>query len=834
MAEHDADSGVNEKRPAQPSEEVRRALEQGDSQYSKGRYRAAIQTWSSVLDNSGETGELSAADQKALHTRIAKAYFARGQLSLGERASKKVLRRGLSRLEEAVRWEPHNALYTFETARCHWRLDERERALLLFEMALLCPGATANMRYYTALAQLLGGKAQKALATLSKRPLEDDWPKLKRPWVRLEACATAASSDPNMALAHLVEHAKSDLSEEWVDDIVKLASTATPNTDLCALLADLAQRVDDASNANKAKLARLLGDMHASLGDDDDAIAWWRQAYTMQQEQEESVKICAMCERRALSALKNQELETAFHWCRLGLDAAPDEPNLRRLHHLLQLQSAEILWDKGEQDEAVSRWRSLMTNDDSLEASWNVAIAAEQSDDPDQASEAWARVLTIAESSKQPSVVRLAAIRAACLHVQRDDTDQARALLNRSAPSDGEDSFAPRLLTLLSLVSDPVKDAATTLERARAAAPEDAEVLVSLAAVYDESDASLEAKIVRWRAALDESDEDWVRDAWRKRTLDLGLHHWQSGDLDKAMDVFASLLLDNRSEPDGWIWCGTIHLQRGDAQRASVCFKQALAFAPDTSDPLVKIGGCYLMSNTEQEAEEYFRKAQSTEPSISTDLRIAEVCVEIGRKDVAFRYLAEAVDHSTSHSPELYRIAQALTDIRADNDLTPLLEKLSKVIDRPYRMEFLLAMVRILSSDLQSAPDALDRVRQAAVEQGDTAVVDDVHYAERALILLLTNGNIDQKEIAERMRAATRRWVGEEQSGEDEAPIERIRRRALGRLQETVKDVLSKRPNLWRMDREQPEPRIQLNLPTFSQPLQVGALVPKSIGRISM
>ncbi len=835
MADHDPVSGAAGDRSNALSEEVRRALEQGDAHFAKQRYRAAIQTWSAALEGGQDGAKLNEAERAELHDRIASAYFARSQLSIGSRASKKSLKRGLERLEEAVRWNPQNALYTFETARCHWRLEARERALLLFEMALLCPGATPEMRYYTAVAQLRSGEPKKALKTLSKRPSGKEWQRRRHDWVLLEACAIGASSTPNAALVHLMEQAAKEPDNTWIGHILKLAVSAQPSEELCTHLSTVVQACEASegvSTAATAKLQRLLGDMQAILGNDDDAIAWWRRTAELQGGQDEAQKICATCERRALEALEARDLEAAFRWCRIGLETTPDEPNLKRLHELLQLHTAEVHWDQGDSAKAIGVWRDLMEGHNALDASWNVAVASELANDLEQAVTAWTHVLDIAESMKVAQG-RTAAIRAACLQVQLGENAGARALVHRAPSTDGEEPWAPRLRVTLSLLADPPNEAAQVLERALTTAPDDAEMLTTLAAVYDASDAPLEDKIARWRAALVRSDEDWVRDAWRLRTLELGRQKWQSGDLDKAMDVFASLLLDNRSEPDGWIWCGTIHLQRGDVERAGVCFDQALSFSSQTADPLVQIGGCYLMASREKEAHEYFRRAQQAEPSAATDMKIAEVCVEVGRKDVAFTFLTEAVNHSETHSPQLYRIAQILVEIREGHQLIPLLESVAQVIDKPYRMEYLIAIEHILSSDWQAAPAALDRVHEAAVAHEDAALVEDILFTERALILFLTTGSIDRNEVANRMRQAVKRWIGEEPVNTYEAPIERIRRQAQSLLVETVNEVLSQSPQMRRTTQERPEAKTQLNLPSFSQPFHVDALAPDSIDKVT-
>ena len=818
---------------AQPelSAEVADALQRGRAHAERGRYRSAIETWRTVYERRAADQSLTDAERRTLQRQIAAAFYARSQLSVGRRAGPKSWRQALQRLGEALNWDPDCALYAFEAGRCHWHLGQREQALALFAQALAGRGATSEMRYYTALAQFHAGSPQDALRTLSTGPATEESPAFLRAWRRLQAHAMAAAGDPVGAVARLSAWAESDPTAQWIGDTLVLARSTQPTPELCRAVAALytAVRPLGQRSSDAAALAELLGDMHIQLGDEEGALQWWTESLELRASDACAGKICALCERKALAALASSDFDTGLGWCATGLKVRPSQSVLRRLQRQLKLRQAQSLWEAARVDEAIALWNELTARDQLVDAAWNVALAWEAAGEPRQAADAWRRVAALAQKEEPGVTERQASLRAAAHRITLEEYAEARVDLERAAAGAGADPRAMRLLALTALLDGEPKQAAELLERAVAAAPSDPELLVSLAAAYDETDAPTAKKIERWRAAMAAIDEPWVREAWRRRTLDLGMQAWQENDLDRAMDIFAGLLFDNRHEPDGWIWCGTIHLQRGSAERAAVCFEHALAADPST-ETLIKIGGCYLMSGLEKEAEAYFAQAASSAPGPATELRIAEVCREVGNNEFAFDHLTSAVERTAQHGPHLYRIVQLLVDVREGHDLEPLFAKIARIIDKPYRIKFLIGAEKIWRSEWSQVQKIFAEVRKEAEADGDHPLLEDLRYVEKAMILVLTTGSVDYEEFAERIKRAAHRYAqGVSSEAEQESPLAIVRKTTARRLAESAREILAETLALREAASQTPEPELPWAPLDFGKKPDWNRLIPAQI-----
>lgn len=833
MADEGRGPQVTKDDAAPITEEFQHLLERGDALCEKGRYRSAIELWRQALD-ALPGGEMPPAFEKTLHARIARAYFDRSQLSLGERATEKVLRRGLGRLEEALQWDPNNAHYLFEAGRTHWRLGEHARARELLEEAAKAPGATPLMRYYAAVAQLHAGEPQAALEGLSQRPSFDSESSstLALDWIRTEAYATAAAGDPARAVSLLTEAGLP--VQRVMQDVESLLRAAEPSGELCAAASAFYRRLESQPQDSRARLASLLGDLHAACNDIDSAITWWRQAHQLSPGEEVIQRLEWACERRVAEAIEAGNVDEGVHWCKVALEMSPNHPTLKQMKQSLRLLTAYAHWEKGEMDEALAVWHETATAEHSVDAAWNTAVAQELAQDHSRAVDAWINVATLAQESNEPRLVQHAAFRAGCLALRGGDVERAHSLWQKAASVESDDSKAHRLLALLALSGEPNSSAVNTLEQAHAKFPTDPIIAVALAAVHDQSDASLQSKIERWQTALSLSQEKaWIWDAWRKRTLELGLQAWQNGALDQAMSIFSKILLEDRFDPDGWIWCGTIHLQLGNEELATVCFDNAISTDPNDAGIYVKIGGCYLMSGREDEAHAFFAKAKEADPSPATNLRIAEVCVEIGRGDWAYNHLSEAIRHCESHSPELYRIIQLLQDVGEGHDLRPQLEAIAKVIDRPHRVEFLIGVEQIWASQWNEALATLERVRQAAHPHNDEALQEDVRHAEKTMILLLTTGQVDPEASRERLRKATKRWVDEGMTDDVDTPLTHARTRAEEHLAKAVEEHLSTPPKVREAHHDASQPTAGVALVQFGKGLDLKRLIPMTIPSVA-
>lgn len=762
-------------RAAEVVEAAKDALSQGDSLMAKGKYRAAIARWSAFLD---AAGDLDTEERRPFEERIAQAYYRRSRLSLKEgRISRKALARGMARIREAHRWDQANAVYRYQIGLCYWRMGNSVRAAEWFERALNGEGVTGSMKTTWALAMLTTGEAKRALTVLEDlAAIEAEEGGNEAAIRRLRALAEASVGKPVEALVMLQDLVKEAPIEALVHEAVSIARSQVPSKKACEALNDLYDRIIAVGAHEKgAPLADVLGDMYARLNDNDQAVVWWLKAWESSGNYSIIDKLVASCIQGASKAVAKREFREAERWIQLGRRAKDEDPTLSLWGSSIQLLKGNLQWSQGQSDQAVQTWQGVLLTEVGHLAAWNLAVAADTSQRSDKI-ERWQEALNRfkpGEGGQGPQALD-AMKHVGSLLIGEGRYEEASTILNRALQL--QETPQLRLaLGITSLIKGDGHQGLRHLEAAESYGKLDDVATLAQAIGHEIIGSDLSVKVRHWEKACESSfDEDICR-MWRQNALELGQIHWRRGDLDEAMNHFAQVLLKDPRHTDGWIWCATIHLQRGDEEKAKACFDEALRNDPDSADTLIKIGGRVLMTQTDEKAMKYFQSALERWPSPRTERRIAEVCGEWGRTDLAMERLKEGIRRCKKSDSELIRLLHFLFHIRQGDDIRPILHDAVNVAEQPVRIRLLLAFEHIRGGDWHGAKTVLDQVKKDLASARDDEVVETAEYLNRTMIMKMTIGTVDEEQFERRLNQLVTGWAlaaGLDSDGEKTAPIE--------------------------------------------------------------
>lgn len=730
------------------------AIAEGDDLYQRGEYRAAIRKWQGVL----ETEELTSGQKEEVSRRIASAYHQRALLSLNDRPLKKNLSRAMTRLQEALRWDADNAYILFDMGRCYLKQGDLEEAEAYMERALHGRGADERIAYHAAALKVRLGRANEALRLI------EEWRERGKgvpegAWMRLRALATAASGRVEEALALLEAPPAGITKEVWLRDIQALCLAAMPSKALGERLETIRDELASAGRmgATERNLVRLLGEVYCALGEDEKAVAVWLEASDAR-DGEHAARVVSLCERRVVAALREGDYDTAERWCARMVEVSKGDPGILELVARTYLLKGNALWQAGKREGAVEAWRRSSDIQPSLAAAWNLAAAASAAGDWQAAADRWKSVWELASARGDGERARAAALQ------------RSRALLQQGEPKGIEEALEgvirqnadPSLVKLLGFYLLSTGEYARAVDLFRRLLPEhesDPDVAAGLAMGYDLAGASLETRHEQWEKVVSLRREEEFLDRWRTLTLELAVRTWQAEDRPRAMRLFANLLLRNRDDVDGWVWCGLLHLEQENEKKASDCFDEAIRINPDSAETWIKIGGCYLMTGRQETAEEYFAKACAISPGPGTHLRIAEVCVEVGRQDLAFIHLREGILCCKGPTPDFYRILRLIIEVSSDDQVRSIVEESARVVPESNLVRVLTAVEHLKASEWKAAQEALHQAGKEAASSGDAGTLADVEYFSRALILAMTVGEIQRQEFDRRVVTMVDRWV---------------------------------------------------------------------------
>lgn len=730
------------------------AVAEGDSLYQRGEYRAAIRKWQGIL----ETEELTSGQKEEVRQRIASAFYQRALLSMNEKPTRKSLARAMTRLQEALQWDDQNALILYDLGRCYLRQGDLEQAHAYIERAAKGRGADEAITYHAAALKVRLGRAEETLRLLEEGT-EGGKSIPKGSWVRLKALATAAAGRIDEALALLEEPPQGVAKEVWLRDVQALALAAKPTKAVCERLEGVRRvlSAQERMGPDERNTLRILGDVYSVLGDDENAVAAWLEAAEAR-EGEPSARVVSLCERRAIDALKAGDYESAERWCSRMVEVSKSDPAILELVARTYLLKGNELWHAGRKEEAIEAWRRSLDVRPTIAAAWNLAVAASAEGDWTVAAESWRSVWELASNKGESDRARTAAVQRARALLQRGDpkgTEEALEAVVKQNP----DATLVKLLGFHLLSQGEYARAVDVFKRLDPEHGGDPDVATGLAMAYDLAGANLETRVEQWERAVAVRDDEELVDRWRSLTLELAMRTWQAEDSARAMRLFANLLLRNRDDVDGWVWCGMLHLEQENEQKASDCFDEAIRIDPNSASTYIKIGGCYLMSGRQETAEEYFAKACSISAGPPTRLRIAEVCVDVDRDDLAIAHLREGIKSCKGPTPDFYRIMRLIIRVSSDEQIRSLIEETAKVVPESNLVRVLRAVQHLKASEWRAAQEALHKAGKEAESTGDAGTSADVEYFSRALILAMTVGDIQRQEFDRRIVAMVDRWV---------------------------------------------------------------------------
>lgn len=731
------------------------AVAVGDGLYQRGEFRAAIRKWQGIL----ESEELTPGQQEQIRRRIAAANHQRALLSMNQKPSRKSLEQALTRLEEALRWDRESAPILFEMGRCHLRRGDLEQAEVYFERAMRGRGADDRIAYHAAALKVRLGRPGEALRILEEWTPGGSAVSEGR-WTRLKALAAAASGRVEEALALLRTAPPGIAKEAWLRDVQALTLAARPGKALCerleAIRGELSEDGETMSPAERSFL-RLLGDIYGALGEDEKAVATWLEA-AEGREGEHASRVLGLCERRVLEALREGDYEGAEQWCSRMVEATKADPAVLELVARTYLLKGNALWQLGKREEAAEAWRRSCDVRPGIEAAWNLAVAASAAGDWATAAECWRSVWELASGRGEADRARAAAMqRARALFYLGDAKGMQEAL--ETVVKHRPDPDLTKLLAFHSLAVGEYSRAVDLFKRLLPEHDSDADVQAGLAMAYDLTGADLETSLLQWEKAVALCDDETLVDRWRTLTLAHAMRTWQAEDSARAMRLFANLLLRNPGDVDGWIWCGMLHLEREDEKKAAACFEEAIRIDPNSTSTLIKIGGCYLKSGRQEEAEAYFSRACAISAGPPVRLRIAEVCVDVGRDDLAAAHLCEGIAACKGPTPDFYRMIRLIIRVRGEDQIRSLIEEAAKVVPESNLVRILGAVQHLKAFEWRAALEALRAAQAEADSSGDAATRDDVEYLSKVLILSMTVGEIDRQEFDRRIVAMVDRWV---------------------------------------------------------------------------
>lgn len=788
-----------------------RWLERGEALFSRGRYKSALRYYRDLLEG---TDPLPPDEQKLVKEQLGAFYFRRSQHALSDGKGRKSLELAISRLERAIEYDPESSLYMSELGARRLQLGQVEAADQAFEAAMALGPIPPDHLLDAAIAKLILGDSAGAHELVTEMTAGQKGVEAEGWWRRVHVLALAKSGRLDEAITLAVTPYEGISHGVWLDDLKALVYASKPSDTVLQAVKALAES-DGSPWAQE-----LLGDVYFATGAVDKAVSHWLKSVAATSDHRLESKIGSVCEEEALKAFRAGAFPNARSWCERAVHLKACEGPISALLSAVLLAEGVALWRQGDRSRALATWREASARRGSVAASWNQAIAYEEAGDWELAASAWREVDQLTGNTPTPEKLE-ALKRRGVTGLLMGEIDEAVNAFRRRLDLDPDpDSYAHLGYALLS--KGEVRPALSLFQRAVNEVGDDPDLCLGLAICADLSAESAEAKESYWRRAARVSGSKRAKSTWRARAIELGQRLIRANEASRAMRIFADILLDNPSDAEAWIWCGTIHLHQGRPARASACFNKGLAAFANSVDGYIAIGACLIVTNNMTEAQKYLDQAAKSQPSPAGELRMAEVYLQMGQVDLAFDRLRRVVKAGKKGSGELVEaVKMVLASGHAERSL-PFLEETLQVTAAPAAMRLLIATQ---SLRLHQWDHAEGVIKQALADAGDDEALKELgNYFQRALILLMTVGESIQGEFARREKEVVNLWAERERPDADreEAHDQEDAWNAF------VQDALTKRiqqraagGKIIEADPGSVAPRCQGEKPVFGAPLDI-------------
>lgn len=778
----------------------------GDRLMAKGSPAAAIKVWRGFLANNQD---LESPLVDAVKQRMGRAYYQRSRAFLRGKPTAQAMARALAALQEAVQWDAASARYAHELGMCRYRMGDLAGAAADLARGLDLDGAAPETRYYCVLARLRQGDPSGALDLLTapEAAAENSIPRWG--WARLRALALAALGRPEEALEPL--DPATTPPEIWWADVLDLSRSVEPAAWLRDWLAEQYQVLAENGFPGEAtKVAGLLGDVCEALGRMEEADQYRRAAGGAS-----VVKLLAAYEEQALAALAGGDHAPAVRACRQALELKPGEPVMTDLLATAELLAGNAQWQEGRRQEAGDTWRRSFETRKSAAAAGNLALVHESAEEWREAGEWWRQAGELARAAGDAHVRALSAVhRGIALARQGKAGEAVNALRQvRELPAD---ATLGRIQGFICLLGGDLEGARAAFEAAHGQHPGDPQLALGWALAVDLGGRPPGEKAEGWKRAMVLRPDPETAARWRQHSLEVGINAWKAGNWKEAMQTFAALLLQDREDADGWIWCGLLHLQQGNEAAAKDCLDEAVRVRPGSAETLVKVGGCQLLVGRREEARAYFDRALELDPTAATELLIAETCLENKWPELAFERLQAGLRQCDAGARELPLILRLVIRIGDVGKTLTVLDDALEVTSGSPRVHLLVAVQHIRAGAWRRAQEALDRI--PADGGGDQILATAAVQLSQALILLRTVGSTDQRQFEGAVGSILDSWMLEKSPPEPE-PARKWQAWAREELEAILQGIAA--TEVSPAGAELPSPRLQAEAIRFGQPLDV-------------
>lgn len=138
-------------------------------------------------------------------------------------------------------------------------------------------------------------------------------------------------------------------------------------------------------------------------------------------------------------------------------------------------------------------------------------------------------------------------------------------------------------------------------------------------------------------------------------TLDEALRqaitHHQSGQRQKAAELYHSILNTDKNQPDANHLLGLIAQHQGDSQRAIALISHAIQHAPNQAQYYASLGQSYAHTGQWQSAEQSYQQSLRLNPNASiTHYNLGNLYLAMGKPNAAIAAYTQAIQHNPSHS----------------------------------------------------------------------------------------------------------------------------------------------------------------------------------------
>lgn len=477
-----------------------------------------------------------------------------------------------------------------------------------------------------------------------------------------------------------------------------------------------------------------------------------------------------LTDEEARHKFRQGEPDAAIELWRQALEDDPDNSLHRQwLVHALARRATE-LWDAGDVEGAVSAWSEARRYDVSATPLLqNLAIAYERLEKWTEANKCWEAYLqSLGEpgddadpkrSQRDRGAMAIAMAQNACRAGLRQD---ARRLLDTARPLIADD---PELLVRAALLYASIGDGDKSLEACMAS--------LALKPVYEPAIQCL-VHVTRLPGTDEAVGLSALRDAlrgvgtdspifrqWRKQTLAYGRRAMENNAVDDAMAAFASLLLVDAGDIEGWLWAGAVHMKRGNRSGAEDCFTEAIRLNPDRAETYMDLGARFLADGDRERAESYFDQAVKASPGPHTHVTIGELCAQVGVPDLAEHHLRASLTGDRDAEPFLVRAICGLLETGNEDRVRPFLEEAHRLAPNSIQLQILVAVQHLRHHEWLAADDSLREAQRLAVETNAQTLLDYVAFFRQALILLRTVGKIDEREFQRQIKTLLEQWLAE-------------------------------------------------------------------------